>query len=212
MAVPRDKCARRLIVEGKDDMFSIISLMMRHGWIWDDAYDHIPFVKDAGGVNEAIESLPTAIKSLSRIGIVVDADMNCSSRWDQIKAKAIGYFPQFPENPDHAGTILTSGEKRLGIWLMPNNVDGGKLEDFLSTLVPEADQCWSWAEEATKQAKSRGAQFTEADFIKAHIHTWLAWGPEPGLPFGTAITAASFSHDSAIAIAFVKWMKALFAE
>lgn len=212
MAVPRDNCARRLIVEGRDDMFSIISLMSKHGWIWDDAYDHIPFVQDAGGGDDAIKSLPIAIKSCSRIGIVVDADMNCTSRWDQIKAKAIGYFPEFPDNPDHAGTILTSGEKRLGIWLMPNNVDGGKLEDFLATLVPVGNQWWNWAEEATKQAKSRGAQFTEADFIKAHIHTWLAWGPEPGLPFGTAITAATFSHDSALAIAFVAWMKALFAE
>jgi hypothetical protein len=211
MASPKDNCARRLIVEGMDDMHSIIHLMSRHGWTWDDASDFVPFIKDAGGVKPAIESLPTAIKSFSRIGIVVDTDMNCTSRWEQIRAKAIDYFPGFPANPDPKGTVLTSGEKRLGIWLMPNNVDGGKLEDFLATLVPVGDRCWSWAEEATKQAKNRGAQFNEADFIKAHIHTWLAWGPVPGLPFGTAITAASFSHDSALAIAFVRWMNALFA-
>lgn len=210
MAVPRDNCAKRLIVEGRDDMFSIISLMSRHGWIWDDAYDHIPFVQDAGGGDDAIKSLPIAIKSCSRIGIVVDADMNCTSRWVQIKAKAIEYFPQFPDNPDHAGTILTSGEKRLGIWLMPNNVDGGKLEDFLATLVPKTDQCWSWADDATKGAISRGARFSQGDFIKAHIHTWLAWGHEPGLPFGTAITAATFSHHSDLAVAFVNWMTRLF--
>jgi len=212
MAYPKENCARRLIVEGIDDKFSIINLMMRHGWAWDVSNDFIPFVKDAGGVNEAIESLPTAIKSFSRIGIVVDADMNCTTRWDQIKAKAIGYFPKFPESPDLAGTILTSGEKRLGIWLMPNNVDSGKLEDFLATLVPKTDQCWSWADTATKGAVSRGAQFSQGDLIKAHIHTWLAWGREPGLPFGTAITAATFLHDSDIAITFVGWMNALFAQ
>ena len=184
MASPRDNCERRLVVEGIDDKFSIINLMMRHGWTWDDAYDHIPFVKDAGGAEPAIKSLKTAIKSCSRIGIVVDADLNFRSRWDQIQAQVNDYFPNFPVSPDPAGTVLAHGEKHLGIWLMPNNVDGGKLEDFLSTLVPEADQCWSWADDATKQALIRGAQFSEGDYIKAHIHTWLAWGREPGLQFG----------------------------
>lgn len=212
MANPKENCARRLIVEGIDDKFSIINLMMRHGWIWDDAYDFIPFIKDAGGVDRAIESLPTAIKSFSRIGIVVDADMNCASRWETIKAKSIEYFPDFPKTPDSTGTLLRSGDKRLGIWLMPNNIDGGKLEDFLATLVPESDQCWDWAKDATKVAESRGAQFSQGDFIKAHIHTWLAWGREPGMPFGTAITSATFSHDSDLAIAFVNWMNALFAQ
>jgi hypothetical protein len=210
MASPKENCARRLIVEGIDDKFSIINLMMRHGWVWDASNDFIPFIKDAGGVFEAIESLPTAIKSFSRIGIVVDADMNCTSRWNQIKAKSVEYFPNFPENPDSAGTVLTFGNTRLGIWLMPNNVDGGKLEDFLATLVPKTDQCWSWADDAAQEAISRGAQFSQGDFIKAHIHTWLAWGRAPGLPFGTAITAATFLHDSDLAIAFVKWMNALF--
>lgn len=212
MAAPKENCIRRLIVEGQDDKFSIINLMARHGWSWDDAYDFIPFIKDAGGVDEAIESLPTAIKSFSRIGIVVDADMNCTSRWEQIKAKSIKYFPDFPKAPNLTGTILRSGDRRLGIWLMPNNVDGGKLEHFLATLVPQSDQCWSWAEDATKAAVSRGAQFSQGDFIKAHIHTWLAWGREPGRPFGTAITSATFSHDSDLAVAFVSWMNALFAQ
>jgi hypothetical protein len=212
MAAPRVSCARRLIVEGTDDQFSIINLMSRHGWAWDDANDYAPFVNAAGGANRAIDSLPTAIKSCSRIGIVVDADMNCTSRWDQIRAKAKAFFPGFPVTPAPEGTVMVNGDKRLGIWLMPNNNDPGKLEDFLAALVPSANQCWSWAEEATREAISRGAQFSEADFIKAHIHTWLAWGPVPGLPFGTAITATTFSHDSALAVAFVTWMKALFSE
>lgn len=210
MAKPKDNCARRLIVEGRDDEFAIINLMMRHGWIWEDAYEFIPFIKDAGGVDEAIESLPTAIKSFSQIGIVVDADMNCTSRWEQIKARSVEYFPDFPKTPDPAGTVLSSCDKRLGIWLMPNNVDGGTLEDFLATLVPQADQCWSLAEDSAKEAARRGAQFSPVDFKKAHIHTWLAWGREPGMPFGKAITSKILAHDSDLAIKFADWMNALF--
>jgi len=208
----KPNCPRRLIVEGKNDLHSIIHLMQRHGWIWDDSHASAPFIEDAGSDKEAIRLLPIAIKSCSRTGIVVDADINCQNRWEQIRTKVTDYFPDFPARPDPEGTVLKSGESRLGIWLMPNNVDGGKLEDFLATLVPQSDQCWGWAADATKGAVCRGAQFSHGDFIKAHIHTWLAWGREPGMPFGTAITSATFSHDSDLARRFVMWMNALFAQ
>ena len=106
--------------------------------------------------------------------------------------------------------VPASDGRRLGVWLMPDNQNPGKLEDFLALLVPPRDPCWAWAGESTTQARQLGAGFSEPDFIKAHIHTWLAWQAEPALPFGTAIRAATFAHDAEAARRFVAWMERLF--
>lgn len=94
---------------------------------------------------------------------------------------------------------------------MPDNQNPGKLEDFLAVLVPPGNRCWPWAEQATQKAQEDySAPFSKLDFIKAQIHTWLAWQHEPGLPFGTAITAATFAHDATLATTFVRWMTRLY--
>ena len=62
------------------------------------------------------------------------------------------------------------------------------------------------------QDQDAGARFTESDTIKARIHCWLAWQIEPGQPFGTALTAATFQHNAAIAVRFVEWMQRLFRD
>jgi hypothetical protein len=89
--------------------------------------------------------------------------------------------------------------------------DQWSIEDFLAVLVPPGDRCWPWAEQVTLKARAEyGAAFSTPDFTKARIHTWLAWQQEPGLPFGTAITAATFTHDATLATTFVKWMSQLY--
>ena len=94
---------------------------------------------------------------------------------------------------------------------MPDNRSPGKLEDFLAVLIPPGDRCWPWAEQATLKAHEEyGASFSALDSIKARIHTWLAWQQEPGLPFGTAITAATFAHNATLATTFVKWLTQLY--
>jgi hypothetical protein len=57
----------------------------------------------------------------------------------------------------------------------------------------------------------RQYQFPDKLFIKARIHTWLAWQENPGLPFGTAITARYFGADSQEALKFVNWFNLLFS-
>ena len=55
-----------------------------------------------------------------------------------------------------------------------------------------------------------GAKFPKKYFSKAQLHTWLAWQAEPGMPFGTALTAACFASDTPKALDFVNWFKRLF--
>ncbi|WP_295454283.1 DUF3226 domain-containing protein [uncultured Thiodictyon sp.] len=152
-----------------------------------------------------------ALLSYQRIGIVLDADYLPENRWQSVCDRLSGKGFKLPAQPDCEGTVIDRADgKRLGIWLMPDNQSEGKLENFLALLVPPDDPCWELAGKSTAQAQQMGAGFTERDFIKAHIHTWLAWQEEPGMPFGTAIRAATFSHDAEVARRFVAWMERLF--
>ena len=208
----RANAPNRLIVEGRDDKWSILALTQLYGWDWDNPQGHYPYIGDAEGVDNAVDALPVSVRTYNRVGIVVDADTDQQCRWDRIKSKLHGVGFTLPAIPNPDGTVVSIGDKRVGVWLMPNNQSPGKLEDFLAILIPSHDGCWGWADEATKGAADRGALFTESDFIKARIHAWLAWQREPGLPFGTAITAALFSHQAALAQKFVQWMAQLYSD
>lgn len=95
---------------------------------------------------------------------------------------------------------------------MPDNDTDGMLEDFIHRLVPAADGCKDFAEEAAVEAKRRGAPYAQPHFAKAKIHSWLAWQEPPGMPFGTAILGHCFDADSSEAVKFVQWFRQCFPE
>ncbi len=202
----------RLIVEGRDDKWSIIQLTARHGWDWESPSPHYPWIEDAKGDTGVLESLPVALRSYRRVGIVLDADIAPGNRWQSVCDRVAGFGFTLDSRPDPDGTVAEAADgRRVGVWHMPDNQSPGKLEDFLAVLVPAGDPCWSWSEESTERARQLGAKFPPSDFIKARIHAWLAWQKEPGLPFGTAIQSAAFAHDVQAARQFVAWMDRLFA-
>ena len=210
----KDTAPHRLIVEGKDDLHSIIHLTKRHGLDWDDPPAELPYVHDAGGIDEVMESIVTSAKSFERLGVVVDADHSVDARWQSVRARFASLGVDLPVVPDPDGTVLNclGRPRRVGVWLMPANDREGKLEDFLATLVPADDACWAHAGAASLRARELGAAFSEPDTIKAQVHTWLSWQPEPGRALGTAITSCYFNHDSAEALKFVAWFRRLFLE
>ena len=117
-----------------------------------------------------------------------------------------------PSSPPPEGFIgeSTRYRSKVGVWLMPDNQLDGKLETFLQTLIDDDDPLIGHATDATDRAKEIGAEFSEPDHIKAVIHSWLAWQEDPGKPYGTAIRAKFFKHDSPAANAFVHWFRKLF--
>lgn len=72
------------------------------------------------------------------------------------------------------------------------------------------DPLFPHAEESTIRAKELNAHFSEEDSSNASLHAWLAWQKEPGLPYGSAIRARYFRHDSQAAQSFVIWFRELF--
>lgn len=215
----------RLHVEGGDDMHTIRHLLIRHGI----DYDHDPWpawfpsIDTVSGGKDAIlngETVQTAV-SLSTgraVGFVLDADSSVQDRWRAMsnRLQQTGVAPAATIPAD--GFVGESAEyrTRVGVWLMPDNQQEGRegegtLEGFIETLVREADRLLPYAREATRRAKTEhGASYPDVDVKKAVLHAWLAWQPEPGRPYGTAIKARYFRHDSPVAKNFVAWFRRVF--
>lgn len=214
MPPPPKNSRLQLLVEGSDDAHSVIHLMSRHGYDWDDVRIDRPYVRPLGNDHELLEAVPVAVKAsqYERIGVVIDTDANLARRWEQIRTRVAG-LAALPSQPDPDGTIVHGPRgSRVGVWLMPDNSSPGNLENFLMGLVPLDDPTWSYAGEVVVEAQSRGAGYKKKDRGKSTLHTWLAWQEEPGLPFGTALKAEFFLHDSEVARRFVHWFQRLFGK
>lgn len=146
------------------------------------------------------------------IGIVLDADRDLSACWQRVKDKFSRYQYTFPDRPTEGGTILEADLlPKLGVWLMPNNIDVGMLEDFCLQLV-DLNKV-TLVEENIQLAKEKNiTSFKEVHSSKALIHTYLAWQDEPGKPLGQAITAKILEPDHLIAKEFKNWLIKLFSD
>ena len=201
-----------LLVEGRDDERVVDRICREHGV-------PSPKVEYLGGDTGLLKELDTELKVLGKedtedvLGVVIDADISARSRWQSIRDRldAAGYLG-VPRRPDPDGTIVSpaTGEllPKVGIWIMPNNQDSGKLEDFLAFLVPPSDPHWPYAESCVDSLEQ--PRFRSVDRSKAVIHTWLAWQPRPGLPFGTAIQNRFLDPGAPQVLQLAHWLRELF--
>ena len=179
---------------------------------------HLDEVESQDGVENLIESLGVRL-TLSEegdvIGVVIDADTEISDRWQSIRGRITGVgYQNVPDQPDPDGTILDPPARtllpRLGVWIMPNNRTSGILEDFLRFLVPQPNILFDHAKASVAAIPEGERRFKQLAEPKAVIHTWLAWQEEPGLPFGTAITARFLDPSVAEVDVLAAWLKRLF--
>ena len=204
-----------LLVEGTDDEHVLKHICGNQG------IPHLDEVKPHEGVINLLESLKVRL-TLSEegdiIGVVIDADTEISDRWKSIRNQVtrVGY-QNVPNQPDPDGTILDPPRgtllPRLGVWIMPNNQTSGILEDFLHFLVPPPNILFDYAKACVKSipdVPDDEGVFEPKDESKAVIHTWLAWQKDPGLPFGTAITARFLDPDVPEVDVLAAWLKRLF--
>lgn len=204
-----------LLVEGKDDEHVFYSLLMHH-----QVPDKFKVKNKEGfnnvlkeGFNNILGTLDVEIDAsgLERLGIVVDADTDIASRWQSLTARlqTLGY--ELPDSPLTDGTIVKQEDRpTVGVWLMPDNTLPGMLEHFVSFLGATNDPLWQVAENCLNEISSADRRFVANHFIKAHIHTWLAWQEDPGKPLGLAITKRYFDADAHHAKQFIAWIRRLF--
>lgn len=202
---------RLLWVEGKDDLAVVHGLCAAH---------QIPVVfrvEERGGLEKLLDGIGVTLRAetLQWFGVVVDANGDVQSRWQDLRriAEREGY-QDVPDGPQEGGTILPPAPllPTLGIWIMPNNGTPGALEDFAAQLVPEGDALWTRAGEAIDSIPQADRRFPAGRRSKAHIHTWLSWQEQPGSPMGQAIGKGDLRADAPAAHRFVAWLRRLMVE
>ena len=200
-----------MLVEGADDEHVVKHICGNHG------IPELDEIKQHEGIDSLLKRFYIELRSAPDegdvVGIVVDADQSIASRWQGLRdiLRSAGY-EDIPNHPNPDGTILSPPSRsllpRAGVWIMPDNNADGKLEDFLSFLVPRPNALYDHAVSSVDSVPEQ--LFSENDRINAVIHTWLAWQVEPGRPYGTAITAGFLDSQADDAVAFASWITRLF--
>lgn len=209
----------RLLVEGRDDKYAVINLLTRHGFAFEEVTSRPVEVDAYEGIDKLLRGVVTATSTYPRVGVIIDADHPPFDRWAQLgggltrAGEERGCAPiRLPDAPEPGGTIVAGRnvDWKFGVWVMPDNVQRGMLEDFLAALVPAGDPCWPLAVQSTRRARELGAPLKLLHESKGAMHAWLAWQDPSGQPFGTALHSRALCHDAAVALAFLDWFKRLF--
>jgi hypothetical protein len=202
--------AKRLLVEGVDDVYAIAQLMGQYvSW----TPPPVNIVACNGDEIFSPGRISLELKSGSVVGVMIDADVDGLTRWRRIRSEALLLYPEMAMDLPSEGLVISNnGGDRFGVWLMPDNRQEGMIETFLRWLVPPDNKVlWKHAEDSTKAAKDHHqAKFRESHHDKAKIHAWLAWMDPPGLRFGEAIRARILDPKSTLALPFVSWFRRLY--
>lgn len=171
---------------------------------------------EKGGVEKLLPSIPVEISVQGRevLGIVVDADDDVSGRWEAVTNRLRRAGIDVPAELDPAGVVIEGrpheGAPRVGIWLMPDNVSTGELEDFVAEMVPSNDPVWPMSKDYIERIPSEHRKFSEGKILRAQIYAWLAAREDPR-QMGLAIKAEDLDVDGALCGRFAGWIGRLFA-
>jgi hypothetical protein len=170
---------------------------------------------DAGGYNWLVQTgrLDSFLRvaDIKRFGIVVDADRDAAAKWDSLRGRliAFGYAESLlPRSLDSNGLVVKLGTRPLGVWLMPDNVSPGNVEDFFTSLIQPSDPL---IHQARKCVGSIAAELIpESGRSKAIYRTWLAW-QKGGDGMSPRTAHHANLYDSAKAASFLRWIDRLLA-
>jgi hypothetical protein len=205
-----------LLVEGKQDVRVIPELIEANGVNWGTRKKPVVFIRDYDGYQKLVDpdviSTELQASGLSALGIMIDADDNPTGRWQSIRSASLKSIPDLPEALPEDGLIHTTPTGiQFGIWIMPDNKMRGMLETFLTYMIPTGSEIlWQFAQTVTKDAKGKGAVFTDPHLDKANIYTWLAWQNPPGRQLHQAIMERILHPKHPNAQRFVTWFKTLY--
>lgn len=200
-----------LLVEGKDDEHVLKHICSNRGITLFDK------VESCEGFPRLLARIPVQLIASQKegdvVGVVVDADTNVSDRWRSIKKHLTDFgYLDVPNQPDPDGTIFQAPQgttlPRVGIWIMPDNMTSGNLEDFLKFLIPQPHTLFEHVRSCVESIPQK--LYKPKDESKVVIHTWLAWQESPGKPYGTAITARFLETNVRQVDILVNWLNLLF--
>jgi len=206
----KEKLTKQLLVEGNDDLHVLLALCKKFQIA--QTFDII----DCAGIENLQDQIPLRFKQseVDTIGIIVDADSEIKNRWASIRAIISAQGFNIPEDLPSTGLIFSNNDnKKVGVWIMPDNNLNGMLEDFIAFLVPASDRLFPIAHSTLNNIEQQQLhKYSSIHKSKAAIHSWLSWQEDPGTPLGLAITKKYLSTDAEICSRLMQWLEALFSK
>jgi hypothetical protein len=205
---------RILVVEGKAERWVFPQLLELAGIAWPKGNEPV-WIEEQDGIGNILAPgfIETTLKAsgVTAVGIVVDANGDPGSRWEKLRARLAGSYPDFPVALPATGAVHAIADKpHIGVWVMPDNVRTGMLETLLLALRVGDPALHDHARDATSQAKTLGAPFRDNHREKAELHSWLAWQDPPGRQLHEAVRDRRLLPDPQITDPFVGWFRQLF--
>lgn len=208
-----------LLVEGDFDKYFIGELLRQTpnevGEINIEPFkkkDEVGSKPDEQGIYSLLGSLPVTIRATDPtnvLGIVVDADISVTGRWQRIQQVLTNEGYKGLPDTFLNGLIIPTNDvlPRFGLWIMPDNQDEGVIENFIRQLIHEQDKLQPEIDVAINALQAKGLQlFKDVHRPKAFIRTWLAWQDRPEMSFGVAISKKVLTADAALCLRFVNWL------
>ena len=209
---------RRLIVEGIDDLYSVVGIMRAHK-DWPADREQAPVWIDQGrSANEILapDFLGVLLKSttIRNLGLMFDANSNGVARYRRLREICGRTFPKIPGHLPEEGLVVENDDgRRLGVWIMPDNVSDGALEDFLIQLISASGQpILEHATDSVARAREMGAPLRQAHAQKARLYSWLALQDPPSRNPREALYSGALDPAHPNARPFVDWFLRLYPQ
>ncbi len=195
--------SRVLLVEGQSDAYVVRHLAQRHGKLPDFR------IVNKRRLSNVLSGVSGELKreALETLGILVDADDDVQARWEELQS----HLPveiQSPASPQPGGTIIES-EKRIGIWLMPDNSSKGEIESFVREMIPSQDVIWPRSRRYINEIPLEERPFRNDKVLKAMVYAWFATRSRPGL-MGEAIRTGELELQVPMVQDFLAWLERLY--
>ena len=215
---------KRLLVEGMADQafYDACCRFAKLNQVWIGPPSDFQGV--GTGKGNAIKILPDLIDEMgdervTHLAIVVDADyfesdgLGFKDTWKKITdiLEAKQYDIRSQKITNTSGYIFKNKNSLpdVGLWIMPNNKDGGFLENFIKqSLAANEKKLFSHAEFTVN--KLQDVRFKPIHVSKAEVSTWLAWQKVPGQVLASAVSDSLIDLNSGVAKEFITWLKKIF--
>lgn len=204
-----------LLVEGFNDLNSVVGIVRKHT-SWGDTKETAPvWIENMEGVSKVLSSEKIGVilknKRLQALGILIDANSSCESRFQRIGQILKEFVPNIPDQLPRGGLIeCDESARRFGVWIMPDNSSSGAMEDFLLKLVPESQKALFKKIKKNVLQITGDSTFRENHLSKALVYSWLAIQNPPSCNLLKAFGHGLFDPMHFEADLFVNWFLDLY--